>query len=290
MRKRTKITIDPKYILIACCVICFIFIIVSFKYEDKVEPIKTTVGEIMAPMQKGINSIGDYISDKSKIFTTMNQLIKENEELKEKLATVDYENKILQQDKYELETYRELYKLDQNYAEYPKVAANIISKDTNNWYNLFTIDKGTKHGLKVDMNVIAGNGLVGIIYDVGKNYAKVRSIIDDKSNVSGMILKTKTNCIVKGDLLSISEGIIPVELIDKDEKIQEGYEIVTSKESAKFLPGILIGYIGETTVDSSNMTMSGTLRPAVDFSSLDTVLIITQLKEELPKEAYQYND
>lgn len=288
MRRRTKISIEPKYIIIVCSILCLILIAVSYKYKEKLEPVKTAVGEVMTPMQRGINSIGRFISNKLEILTTMDKLIEENKSLKDKLAKVDYENKVLQRDKNELDTFRELYKLDQKYVDYPKVAAQIISYDTNNWYHVFTIDKGTKDGLAVNMNVLAGNGLVGIIYDIGENYAKVRSIIDDKSNVSAMVLKSKVKCIVKGDLTTMEEGIIPIELMDKTEDIEEGYEVVTANFSPNFLPGLLIGYIGEFSVDSSNMTMSGTLRPAVDFSSLDTVLVITELKKELPKEAYQY--
>lgn len=95
------------------------------------------------------------------------------------------ENRLLQQDKYELEDFRKLYKLDEQYASYPKVAARVISSDPDNWYNTFIIDKGSEDGLAVNMNVMAGDGLVGIITDVKKSYSTVRSIIDDDSNVYG---------------------------------------------------------------------------------------------------------
>lgn len=99
------------------------------------------------------------------------------------------ENRLLQQDKYELEDFRKLYKLDEQYASYPKVAARVISSDPDNWYNTFIIDKGSEDGLAVNMNVMAGDGLVGIITDVKKSYSTVRSIIDDDSNVYGTFLK-----------------------------------------------------------------------------------------------------
>ena len=79
-----------------------------------------------------------------------------------------------------------MYQLDQSYSEYDKVAANVISKDAGNWFSNFTIDKGTEDGIQKDCNVIAGSGLVGIVTEVGKNWATVRSIIDDTSNVSAI--------------------------------------------------------------------------------------------------------
>lgn len=279
MRRRTKISIEPKYILAVCSALCLITILVSFKYSDGLGPIKTSVGTVLSPMQKGINSIGRNISNRIDDLRNIQSLQTENKNLKEELSTISYDNKILQQDKYELENLRNLYKLDQKYASYPKVAARVISKETNNWYNTFLIDKGTKDGLAVDMNVLAGNGLVGIITEAGKNYSRVRSIIDDSSNVSGMFLKTSDTCIVTGNLKLIDSGLIQVSHISKDADIKDGYEIVTSNISDKYLQGILIGYISDISVDSNNMTKSGYLTPAVNFDRLDTVLIITELKE-----------
>lgn len=281
MRRRTKISIEPKYILAFFTVLCLILIFVSFKYSDKLEPVRSTVGSIFAPMQKGINSLGTTISKQFENFKSVKQLQTANEQLKEELNNVTYENKILQQDKYELESLRKLFVLDSKYAGYPKVAARVISGDVNNWYPRFTIDKGTDDGLAVGMNVMAGNGLVGIIVEARHNHSIVRSVIDDKSSVGGMFLKTKDTCMVTGDLKLIDKGLIQVTMISKDAKIKEGYEVVTSNVSDKYLQGILIGYIRDITMDSNNMTMSGYLTPAADFNRLDTVLVITQLEEGL---------
>lgn len=281
MKKKSKLSLETKYVVLILSIIFIILIFVSVKYSATMSPIKTAVGTVITPMQKGINSIGRYVSDSLEQLQNINNLIEENKELKEKLSTIEYENKILQQDKYELDTLRGLYELDQKYADYPKVAATVISKDAGNWYNVFTIDKGSNDGLSVDMNVIAGNGLVGIITEVGHNYSKVRSIIDDSSEVTGMFLKSSETCFIKGNLELIDDGRINVEMINKDVKVNDGDEVVTSYISSKFLPGILIGYINDISMDSSNMTKSGYLAPAVDFKSLDIVLVITELKEAL---------
>jgi rod shape-determining protein MreC len=288
MRRRKKLPIEPKTVLIVFTLFCFALIIVSFRYQEKLSPIKGVAGDVVAPMQKGINSVGTWFSDKAKMVTTIKELLEENEQLKEELANISYENKILQQERYELADLRNLYKLDEKYASYPKVAARVISRDSNNWYNQFCIDKGSEDGLSVNMNVIAGDGLVGIITEVGTNWSKVRTIIDDQSNVSGMTLKASDTCNVKGNLELIDQGLIEIELADKDADIKEGDEIVTSHISDRYLEGILIGYVNSISVDSTNMTQSGYLTPAVSFDSLDTVLVITELKKELPKEAITY--
>ena len=236
MRKKTKITIDPKYILAAVLVFCVVLGVISYRFEDKMTPIRSAAGNAMIPMQKGINSIGRKLSDRFDYFTTMKKTVDENKKLKKEIAELSAENKLLQQDKYELDNFRKLYDLDEQYAGYPKVAARVINGDPTNWNNIFIIDKGTDDGLKKNMNVMAGDGLVGIITEVNKSYAKVRSIIDDDSNVYGTVLKNSENCIVSGNLVRMKDGVIDVTGIDGNVEIEDGAEIVTSQISDKYLP------------------------------------------------------
>ena len=279
MRKKTKITIDTKYILAGLFVFCIILGIISFRFENKMTPVRSAVSSVIAPMQKGINAIGVKISERMDYATTLKKTVRKNKKLQSQIDKLSAENKLLQQDKYELENFRKLYDLDQQYAGYPKVAARVISSDPDNWYNTFIIDKGSKNGLKKNMNVMANGGLVGIITEVNKSYSKVRSIIDDNSNISGTVLGSSENCIVSGNLKLINNGVIEVSGINGDAKIEDGAEVVTSQISDKYLPGILIGYLKDLKKDSSNITQTGYLSPVVDFSSLDMVLVITQVKD-----------
>ena len=279
MRKRTKITIRPRYILMTIAIVCVVLILISFKFQEKMTPIRSAVGSVITPMQRGINKIGTVVADGMEYVTTMDKLVKKNEELKDELDELSAQNRLLQQEKYELANFRKLYDLDEQYASYPKVAARVISSDPGNWYNTFVIDKGSDDGLAVNMNVLAGDGLVGIIIEVNKSYSRVRSIIDDESNVYGTVLKTSDGCTVSGNLKRMEQGVIEVSGIPGDAKIEDGYEIVTSQISSKYLPGILIGYIKNVEKDSSNMTQSGYLTPAADFSGLDMVLVITEVKD-----------
>ena len=191
------------------------------------------------------------------------------------------ENSLLAQNKSELSRLRDLYKLDKDYSSYKKIGAQVIGKSTSRFFNTFTINRGSDDGIKEDMNVISGGGLVGIVYDVGKNYAKVRSIIDDESSVSVSFANTSDTGIASGDLKLMEDGVMLVTEIPKEAKVSEGDMVVTSKISNKFLPGILVGYVTETTKDSNELTQSGKIIPVVDFEHIDEVLVITKLKEQL---------
>lgn len=278
-KRRKKNWIHPKILYICLSVLCMILVVLSFKFTDNFATVKSALGDLVTPMQRGINSVGRYISDKAELLYSKKSLLEENEELRKKLNDLSYDNKILAHENTELENYRELYKLDKKYPEYPKVAARVISRDGNNWFHVFTIDKGKKDGIQVDMNVISGNGLVGIISEVGNSYAKVRAIIDDKSNVSAMFESTGETCMVKGNLESIYHGYIDVEMISNSAKIKEGDEVVTSHVSDKFLQGLSVGYVKDIVNNESAQTKTAHLTPSVDFDQLENVLVITKLKD-----------
>ena len=281
MKRRGKSSFPSKYVLLLLTVICIMLLFAGYATGYAGEPIRTICNYVFVPMQKGLDYVGESISINSDDTKTKEQLIAENAQLQEQIDELSTQltNTRLQQS--ELDTLRELYDLDQTYADYKTTGAHVIGKGTSNWFNTFTIDKGSKDGIKVDMNVIAGSGLVGIVTDVGKNYAVVRDIIDDTSNVSGMILSNNENCIVSGNLKSMTESnmITFSNLEDSEDKVSTGDSVVTSNISDKYLPGLLIGYVTDITEDNNNLTKSGEITPVVDFKHLQDVLVITQLKE-----------
>lgn len=134
----------------------------------------------------------------------------------------------------------------------------------------------------MDMNVIAGGGLVGRIVEIGTNWSKVTAVISDNSNVSGMVLASSDFLMVRGSLELMADGVIRFEqLTDSAGKVQIGDKVVTSSISDKYLPSILIGYITEINQDSNNITKSGKITPAVDFEHLDEVLVILETKQQI---------
>ena len=282
MKGKNQLSVPSKYWLLIITTICIIFIGLSLVSDKASGPLKALADYTVVPMQKGINRVGMYLSDLTENFDTLQDVKAENKALKKKVDSLTISNSRLEQDKYELERLRELYKLDQTYADYEKIGARVIGNNGSNWFSTFTIDKGSEDGIKVDMNVMAGTGLVGIVTKVGPHSAEVRSIIDDQSNVSGMVLSTSDTCVVRGDLKLLPDGRIRFEqLANNNTKIKEGEQVVTSQISSKFVQGILIGYISEINVDDNNLTRSGYITPVVDFKKLQEVLVITSTKKDI---------
>ena len=250
---------------------------------DKVSgPLRAVANYTIVPMQKGMNTIGLWMSDFTQNFATIQELRAKNKTLQAEIDELTVKNNLLQQDKHELERLRELYALDELYADYKKVGARVTMNDSGNWFHSFVIDKGSNDGIKVDMNVMAGKGLVGIVTEVGPNWSRVRSIIDDASNVSALVLSSSDTCVVNGDLTLMQDGRIRFEMLaNNGTEIKEGEQVVTSHISSKYLQGILIGYISEIHVDSNNLTRSGYITPVVDFEHLREVLVITTTKDDI---------
>ena len=260
--RNKKKHLSSKYILLILTGLCIVALFTSLVFNLSGGPLNSVAGYVFVPMQKGINNAGSWISGKANDFQTLGEVLKENKKLQNQVDDLT------------------------NQLNVTKVAANVIAMDGTNWFSSFTIDKGSKEGIKKGMNVIAGSGLVGIVTDVGPNFAKVRSIIDDSSNVSSMVLTTKDNFNVGGSLKSMNQDkVLPfTELRDEDDKVKVGDPVVTSYVSDQYQEGILIGYIASIEKNANNLTKSGTITPVVDFQHLREVLVITTLKDTGEKE------
>ena len=257
-----------------------IFISTSFFTDRLVAPLRSAISMVVVPLQKGMNNLGLWTYDKYTTLQEISVVLDENKELKSKVDDLTEENNQLRQDTYELSRLRELYQLDEKYTGYTKVGARIIEVTADNWSKAFKVDKGSDDGIKKDMNVIAGGGLVGIVTEVGKNYSIIKTIIEDNNSVSGMLIDTNETCIVEGDIEQSDSGLVKLTHFKSDITVRDGDKVVTSNISDKYLQGILIGYAKDVTPDSNNLTQSGYLVPAVDFNNLQEVLIITEMKKQ----------
>ena len=275
---------NTKYFLFGLSLLCVCMIGITTIKGSILNPLRTAVGYVLVPIQSGVNRVGGGLYNELRSVGKLKTALAENETLKTRVDELTEENTRLRSEQFELERLRSLYELDQEYMQYHKIGARIIAKDSGSWFSVFRIDKGSDDGIKEDMNVIAGGGLVGIVTDVGANYATVRSIIDDSSRVSAMAQQSGDSCIVAGDLQLFKEGRLKLSYMEKDDDIKDGDMIVTSNISGKFLPGILVGYATDITVDyNDNLTKSGYLIPAARFDRLQEVLVITDLKDAGPE-------
>lgn len=277
-----KYKIPTKYWLLILSGISIVLMLLTFVFDLNMSPLNTVVSFTVIPLQKGISIVGSDLYSQKELFKEKQTLIDENNELKKQIDELTYENNQLMQEKFELNSLRSLYELDEMYSEYPKTGARVISGSTGNWFSTFIIDKGSKDGMEIGMNVLAGSGLVGRITEVGYNWSRVLSIIDDTSNVSCMILSTNDHLMVYGDLGTMENGYIKFDQLSSNaSNVAIGDKIVTSNISNVYLSGIQVGYISYMEKDTNQLSISGYVTPSVNFEHLSEVMVITKLKSEL---------
>ena len=272
--------IPGRYLLLLVTALCVGMILTTYYTDVLNGPLSGFANYIVIPFQDGVSKAGEWLIKREQLVSDIKELQKENEALRQENEELSVTNNALLQEKHELTELRNLYQLDQTYADFPKTGCRIIAKENGSWYHSFVIDKGSEDGLSVDMNVLADGGLVGRITYIGRHWSRVQAVIDDNSNVPATVLSSQKNLIISGNLTLYEEGTISFsELADPDDLVKVGDSVVTSNISDKYLPGILIGYISEIQTDSNNLTKSGRITPAVDFSRLDTILVIQKLKQ-----------
>ena len=281
MKRKSKFALPPKYILLIMTGVCLVAMMTFFTMGISGGPLQTVAGYVFIPMPRGINTVGRFVTEKADNLKSLSEVMAENEELKRQVDELTVELNTIHLEQYELENLRELLALDQKYPSYEKVAANVIGTNGNNWFNSFTINKGSNDGIDVDMNVIAGSGLVGIVTSVGPNYATVTAIINDNTQVGGTVSTTSDNLIVSGSLQTMNEDMVIrfSNLRDAEDEVAVGDPVVTSHISDRYQQGILIGYISSIRNDSNHLTKSGTITPAVDFEHIEEVLVILEKKQ-----------
>lgn len=257
-------------------VLCLLVIFFTSAYKINPTFLENILSYVTTPIQSGLTKAGNWVESKISLLTNLSDIYAENERLKEENSLLVSENSRLRLVDAENEKLSALLNIDRKYSNYPKVGAEVSSRDPGNWYNTFIIDKGLNDGLAKNMVVIAPGGLVGRISEIWPNSARVVSLIDDLSSVSAKSSRSNDVGHVRGDTELMMDGKCRMEFNDFDVDIAVGDEIVTSQLSSIYPPGIIIGYVTEVRYDSKGLKVA-IVKPSVDFSMIETVLVITQL-------------
>lgn len=263
-----------KQIIIITTILLFLLSLITVGKNTHIPFLSSAVGYVLTPLQKIMTSSENWIKEKSSAFRDNYHLAQENEELKAQIAILEDENRRLALYQEENKKLSDLLQISQKYSDFETMGTQIIAKDPGNWYDIFTIDKGKQDGISANMVLTAPGGLVGRIIESGQNYSKAHSILDSRSSVPAMSLRTNDLGIVHGDYSLMNDGLCIMEYIDADAEIIVGDEIVTSPLSDVYPPGISIGRVKEIKSDSNGLTKYAIIEPLVDFKHLDTILII----------------
>lgn len=234
----------------------------------------SAIGFVVTPFQDITSGIGSWVENTTSSRREKTELLEENEKLREEVAALQADNQRLALYETENETLSGLLRIAQKYPQYASFGATIIAKNPGVFYDVFTIDSGSMDGIEANMVLVAPEGLVGKVLESGATYAKGQSILDSRSSVPAMSLRTGDLGVVKGDYTLMNNGLCMMEYIDAEAEIAVGDEIVTSHLSDIYPPGLTIGKVLEIQSDANGLTKYAVIEPAVDLKHLDTLLVI----------------
>lgn len=253
-------------------VLLILLIFLSNVDNEKLSYLENLGAKVTTPIQKVISDISNKLNGNSSYFSNIEELKKENEELKNKNSELETELRELEVLKAENQNLQEYMNLTEKYSDYEAIPAYVINKDVSNFSSNLVINVGSDDGIEVDMTVIADKGLVGHVISVEKKSSKVQVIIDPASTVSCNISTAEESIICKGTLEN--DQIIRATYIPTGAELIVGDSVQTSGIGGIYQKGIYIGTIKKIITTNNSIDRYAIVEPAVDFSKVNTVLVI----------------
>lgn len=262
-------------VVIVLSLVFIVFIGLTASKRDRVGIFEGVVGNVLNPVQKYLYIGGQRVNNLFSFIANISNIKQENDALR--ANNLELENKLVEYEatKAENEKLREMLDFKSENNQYSYLGANVIGKSSGNWYDVFIIDRGSNQGVKKYYPVVTGRGLVGQVMEVGPNWSKVLSVVDERSRVSGAISRTGEQGMIQGVSDLNGEKNLRMLYLPANADVQQGDFIVTSGISKFFPKNIKIGVVAEVVDDKAEFVKSVTVEPEVDFNKLEEVFVIT---------------
>lgn len=266
------------FLIVFITIVTLVVIGLSSIQNNKINYLGDIFSTILSPFQRFINYSDKKINDFFAHFEEVGKLREENEILKRTVTELVYENEKLIDLKIKNEELRKALDIKDQYSSMDMVGANIIAKDMGNWFDIFTIDRGTKDGISNDYPIVTSSGLVGRVMQTDLFTSKVISIIDEDSSISARLSKTSDIVVIKGDRKLKDQGLCIMNYIPADVDISAGDRVETSGMGGIYPKGILIGKVKEVRQRTNELDRYAIIEPVVDFKRLEEVFILKPKK------------
>lgn len=230
---------------------------------------------ILTPIRTGVSHLTDQAEQFYSYMFEYESILAENERLKEELAQIEDQARKADSIARENERLRQWLELTQSREDFEYVDAYIISHSSADWTNTFTINRGANLDIEVGMCAVTANGeLVGLVSEVGSNYAVIKSVLDSSLEISANIASSGYNGMVQGGYSSGLEGLLRMNYLPSDATIRNNDQVVTTG-STVYPRDLILGYVVDAGFDDTGVAKFALLEPAADVGSLEQVFIIT---------------
>lgn len=241
---------------------------------------KNVTQSLLTPLQSGLSALTRTVERFYNYVFEYESLAAENAYLKERLASMEDEIRTADTLQRENERLRSVAQLLKEHEDYELLSAYIISWDSSNWRNTFTIGKGTLSGVNEGMCAVTEQGqVVGIVTECGTNWATITTILDSSLQISATLSSSGYNGIVQGAYKTDKENQLRMDYLSTDAVIRNNDQVV-STGSTLYPRGLILGYIVDAGLDGTGVAKYAVIEPAADFDALEQVFIITNYVNE----------
>lgn len=267
-------------IVLVLCLAFTVFVGITATKKGNTGTVQEIVTSTISPIQKYVYIAGQRISNMFYFVSSIATTRKENIELK---SEVDQANqKLVEYDrlKRDNQSLSDMLNFKNSHPDFTTIGANVIAKVGENWFDTLIIDAGEKDGVKKGNYVACGQGLVGVVYEVSATTSKVKTIMDPSSSIPGKVSSTGEDGVIIGISNSSKEKYCKISYLPLETKAQPGDMIITSNivtdQSSFVKSDIIVGSILKIEDEKPNLSKVAYLKPAVDFSKIEKVMVITK--------------
>jgi len=262
-----------KHIIIFGIITLVLLVLAAFSFKLGNNPVSNAVGTVISPVQDFFSTAFKGVKNTVENIFDSDDNAKENKKLKEEIASLKAELRLLDGYKTENEQLRSMIDLKESRTDFNSIGANVIGKKVDEETSIITLDKGKKDGVGLNSVVFVPEGLVGVVFEVNTNFCKVKTIFDAESSVSAICLRSGDMGIAEPVDTETTGGKCSLNYLNRGAKTVIGDIIETSGTGGIYPRGIMIGKITEIKEDSRNLTLSAVLETEVNVTGLDRVLV-----------------
>ncbi|MCD8335605.1 MAG: rod shape-determining protein MreC [Clostridiales bacterium] len=269
------------WVLIAALLLTAAVTMTSALFPNVTSPLANVIGVVSSPFQRVASSFTGWVEGVYDYVFRYEQLLEENEALQQELSEVRSELREAQDAQAENEDLRNALGLVEEKTDLTLVDVTVTEGKASSWESTLTISKGSNAGIAVNDVVITGTGyLVGVVQEVGTNWATLITILDPSISVSATVYRTGDTLMLESDLDLMTQGKCKLTYLSADAVFISGDEVLTSGANGTYPSGLVVGYIESVETEPSGLERYAVVTPAADFDNLSTLFVVTDFNND----------
>ena len=229
-----------------------------------------------APFQKAAAFISNGVSSIWEKYTSIDDVIAENEELSKENAELRSQMADYDRIKAENEAYKALTNIQQQRPEMTYVSSFVIGRDPLDSFWGFTLDKGTLDGVAINDTIVSDEGyLLGMVTEADLTSCKVMTILHPNFNAAGVVSRTRDNGIITGSSDYAADGLCLLTNLSRATLTEKNDQVITTGLGGVFPADVLVGVVQELVPEASGKSTMAVIKPGADPRTVKHTFIIT---------------